>query len=252
MMRAEVTYSPSVLLVDDTPTNLRLLSETLRAQGWRTFTANDGESAIEQVHYASPDLILLDIQMPGIDGFEVCRRLKASPKTQAIPIIFMTALSETTDKVEGLALGAVDYITKPVQQEEVIARVKLHLHLSQLAQDLQQKNKLLNLKIAEQAVTEAKLKNLAKELEQRVEERTAKLEESLYQVQRMQQHLVQQEKLARLSRVNDLDYTENLLQIIALYQQHYPQPIPAIAQAIEAVDLALPMTDRPKVLCTQE
>ncbi|MEM1395713.1 MAG: response regulator, partial [Cyanobacteria bacterium P01_H01_bin.150] len=127
-----------ILLVDDNPTNLKVLFEAIGGYGWKALMATDGESAIEQAEYAKPDLILLDVMMPGIDGFETCRRLKANPTTENIPIIFMTALSETTDKVRGLEIGAVDYITKPFQQEEVIARLKLHLKLSLLNRKLEQ------------------------------------------------------------------------------------------------------------------
>ncbi|MBE9011179.1 response regulator, partial [Pseudanabaenaceae cyanobacterium LEGE 13415] len=104
--------SVRILLVDDTPTNLKVLSEALQGQGWKTLMAIDGESAIEQAEYALPDLILLDVMMPGIDGFATCERFKSSPKLQSIPIIFMTALSDAVNKVRGLDLGAVDYITK--------------------------------------------------------------------------------------------------------------------------------------------
>ena len=102
-----------VLVVDDNPTNLSVLVNLLRDVGLRVLVATDGESAIEQITYIKPDLILLDVMMPGIDGFETCQRLKANPETVKIPIIFMTALSETVDKVRGLSLGAVDYVTKP-------------------------------------------------------------------------------------------------------------------------------------------
>jgi DNA-binding response OmpR family regulator len=111
-----------ILIVDDNHTNLKVLSEAIRHENWITLVATDGESAIEQAKYAQPDLILLDVMMPGIDGFETCQRLKKHVKTQSIPIIFMTALSDVVDKVKGLELGAVDYITKPFQQEEVLAR----------------------------------------------------------------------------------------------------------------------------------
>ena len=103
----------NILLVDDNPTNLKVLFEAIQGYGWKALMATDGESAIEQAEYAQPDLILLDIMMPGIDGFETCRKLKANPITENIPVIFMTALSETTDKVKGLEIGAVDYVTKP-------------------------------------------------------------------------------------------------------------------------------------------
>lgn len=118
-----------ILIVDDTPANLTVISEVLSGVGFEIAIATTGERALEQVHRDPPDLILLDVMMPGIGGFETCRRLKADPSHQDIPVIFMTALSDTESKVEGLSLGAVDYITKPFQEQEVVARVKTHLDL---------------------------------------------------------------------------------------------------------------------------
>lgn len=126
----------TVLIVDDNPTNLEVLSETLTGAGFEVAVAVDGETALEQVSYQKPELILLDIMMPGIDGFETCRRLKSAPETKDIPVIFTTALSDTEKKVEGLALGAVDYITKPFYREEVLARVRIHLKLYNLTSTL--------------------------------------------------------------------------------------------------------------------
>ncbi|MBW4540620.1 MAG: response regulator [Myxacorys chilensis ATA2-1-KO14] len=127
-----------VLIVDDTLTNLEVLFDSLINADFKILVAEDGESAIDTANYALPDLILLDILMPDIDGFETFRRLKANHATADIPVIFMTALSETVDKVKGFALGAVDYITKPFQQEEVLARVQTHLRLRQLTKQLQE------------------------------------------------------------------------------------------------------------------
>jgi signal transduction histidine kinase len=121
----------------------------LSDSGFEVLIAQDGESAIERVDYAHPDIILLDVLMPGIDGFETCRQLKANPSTQDIPIIFMTALSDTVDKVRGFELGAVDYITKPIQHEEVLARVRTHLTIRKLTQQLQQQNACLKQEIIE-------------------------------------------------------------------------------------------------------
>lgn len=162
-----------ILLVDDNPNNLKVLAEAISTCGWKALMATDGESAIEQSEYAQPDLILLDVMMPGLDGFETCRRLKTSRITQPIPVIFMTALSESTDKVKGLEIGAVDYITKPFQQEEVIARLKLHLKIS----------------------------HLTRTLEQRVEERTKELSQSLEQLQSTQLQLIQSEKMSTLGQL---------------------------------------------------
>jgi len=127
---------PVVLMVDDTPANLGVLYELLSEAGYDVLVAEDGESALERAAYARPDLILLDVMMPGIDGFETCRCLKERPDTRDIPVIFMSALSDTVDKVKGLRLGAVDYVTKPFQHEEVLARVHTHLTVQRLKREL--------------------------------------------------------------------------------------------------------------------
>src|SRR5690349_15563020 len=113
----------TILIVDDTPANIGVLVETLSHTDFKVLVANDGESAIAQLKYARPDLILLDVMMPGISGFQTCEILKKNSDTRDIPIIFMTSLSDTHDKVKGFKAGAVDYITKPFQSEEVISRV---------------------------------------------------------------------------------------------------------------------------------
>jgi two-component system, sensor histidine kinase and response regulator len=132
--------SPTILIVDDIPDNISTLFQFLDTQDFEVLVARHGEGAIELIEYERPDLILLDVMMPGIDGFETCRRLKAELKTQDIPIIFMTALSDTVDKVKGFELGAVDYITKPIHQEEVLARINTHITLRNLQRQLQAKN----------------------------------------------------------------------------------------------------------------
>jgi DNA-binding response OmpR family regulator len=129
-----------ILIVDDNQTNLDVLFELLKNYGFKVLVAQDGESAIEQIEYIHPDLILLDIMMPGIDGFETCHRLKADQATQDIPIIFMSALSDTVDKVKGFQTGAVDYITKPFQHEEVLSRIQTHLTIRSLQKKLEEKN----------------------------------------------------------------------------------------------------------------
>ncbi len=128
-----------ILMVDDTTANLQLLTNLLTEQGYTVYPASDGELALEFVQSTLPDLILLDIRLPGIDGFEVCRRLKADEKTHSIPIIFITILENETDKVKGFQAGAVDYITKPFQPEEVLARVRIHLYLRELTEHLEKK-----------------------------------------------------------------------------------------------------------------
>ncbi len=153
----------AILLVDDNPTNLQLLFETLDGRGYKLLIAKDGNAALSIARKAGPNLILLDIMMPEIDGYEVCRQLKADPETAEIPVIFLSALTDTKDKVQGLDLGAVDYVTKPFQPDEVIARVNTHLTVYRLKKALDQKNK--------------ELQEANELLEERVRKRTAQLQE---------------------------------------------------------------------------
>jgi two-component system, sensor histidine kinase and response regulator len=136
--------NPGVILaVDDTPANLRVLVESLSPSGYEVLVATDGQSALETARYALPDLILLDVLMPGMDGFQTCRVLKQSADTARIPVIFMTALTETEDKVRAFEAGAVDYITKPFEQAELLARVSTHITLARLRRDLEVRNSQL-------------------------------------------------------------------------------------------------------------
>lgn len=132
-----------LLLVDDNPTNLQVLYQTLDRRGNKLLIAKNGELALSIARKANPALILLDIMMPGIDGYEVCRQLKEDPETSNIAIIFLSALDDTSDKVRGLDLGAVDYISKPFHPEEVIARVDNHLKIRRLERNLSRRNKEL-------------------------------------------------------------------------------------------------------------
>ncbi|MDF5711121.1 MAG: response regulator [Nostoc sp. S4] len=229
-----------ILLVDDNPNNLKVLSEAIQGCGWKALMATDGESAIEQTEYAKPDIILLDVMMPGLDGFETCRRLKANAITQNIPVIFMTALSDATDKVKGLEIGAVDYITKPFQQEEVIARLKLHLKIS----------------------------HLTRTLEQKVQERTTELTQSLQQLQQTQLQLIQSEKMSTLGELvagigheinNPIgfingncfhieEYIKDLLHLVNLQQQKLLHPDLEIEELLAEIDLEYLVEDLPKLL----
>ncbi|MEP6515130.1 hybrid sensor histidine kinase/response regulator [Microcoleus vaginatus] len=191
----------SILIVDDNPSNLDVLSEALAGSGWEILVATDGETALEQAEYSQPDLILLDVMMPGIDGFETCHRLKASPLTNEISVIFMTALSDIGDKVKGFNLGAVDYITKPFEQKEVLARVNLHLKLRSLTKILAEQNLMLKREIEDRLAAEAALHQLAQELEKRVEERTAELSHALDNLKKAQVQIVQSEKMACLGQL---------------------------------------------------
>ncbi len=157
-----------VLVVDDTPTNVGVLLELLRREGYRVLVAENGESALEQVGYAPPNLILLDVMMPGTDGFETCRRLKADPSTREIPVIFMTACGDSSDRIAGFAVGAADYVVKPLEHDEVLARVRAHIQLQSM---------------------QTRLRQLNQELEAKVAERTATLREALDEVERLKNRL---------------------------------------------------------------
>jgi DNA-binding NtrC family response regulator len=130
--------SAEILIVDDVPANLRILSDALEPEGYQILAAPSGEVALQIVKRAMPDLIILDVLMPGIDGFETCRKLKESESTRNIPVIFVTAKGETQDVVEGFRTGGVDYITKPFEKEEVLSRVRNHLEISRLTRELRQ------------------------------------------------------------------------------------------------------------------
>ena len=131
---------PSVLIVDDNVENLQVLLAYLNNSGYKLLVAENGENALRQLEHVHPDLILLDVLMPGIDGFETCRRLKANPATREIPVIFVTALNEPEHKLKGFEFGGIDYITKPFQVEEVLARVHAHVTVRKLQRELRQKN----------------------------------------------------------------------------------------------------------------
>ncbi|ALG67013.1 diguanylate cyclase domain-containing protein [Beggiatoa leptomitoformis] len=143
-----MSETPTILIVDDVPANVGVLFDFLSSNGFEVLVARNGESALQIIETARPHLILLDIMMPGIDGFETCRRIKANKTTNEIPVIFMTALTDIVDKVKGFKLGAVDYVTKPFHQEEVLARVSTHLKIHYLQTELQDKNKELQEKEA--------------------------------------------------------------------------------------------------------
>jgi len=152
----------SILLVDDNPTNLQVLFQTLEGVGCKLLIAKNGNGALAIAGKARPDLILLDIMMPDIDGYEVCRQLKADPATADIPVIFLSALGETEDKVKGLHLGAVDYITKPFQPDEVIARVNTHLTIHRLKREVESQKDQLKHEL--EVVSEVQRKLLPKKL----------------------------------------------------------------------------------------
>ena len=137
-----------ILLVDDSPSNLILLTKILTHYGFTVESVADGQNAIQSAQFAPPDLILLDVDLPGMDGYETCQRLKSDPRTAEIPVIFISALTETKDKVRGLEAGGIDYISKPFQVEEVVARVQNHLTIHTLQTKLQAANSQLAAEVA--------------------------------------------------------------------------------------------------------
>jgi two-component system NtrC family sensor kinase len=233
-----------ILVVDDTPANLQVVTEALSDAGFEVAIATNGERAIKQANLSRPNLILLDVMMPGMDGFETCHRLKSSPVTGEIPIIFMTALSDTTDKVKGFQVGAVDYITKPFQEAELIARVTTHL----------------------------KLHSLNQTLEQQVEARTAELKNTLQELQESQIQLVQSEKMTMLGQlvagiaheINNpvsfihgnlshvQEYSDELLEFIELYQKYRDQCPSELQSFAEEMDLDFIEEDLPKTIASMK
>lgn len=150
-----MTDKGKILAVDDTPASLRLLTEILKEEGYEVRSAISGELALRAATSNPPDLILLDIRMPEMDGYEVCRRLKAQTATRDVPVIFVSAVSEMDEKLHGFGVGAVDFVTKPYQHEELLARVRTHLELNRLRHHLED---LVAERTAELKESEKKLK----------------------------------------------------------------------------------------------
>ena len=160
----------SVLVVDDNHDNLRLLTGILTEKGYKVRPAPSGLLALKSVQSTLPDLVLLDIKMPEMDGYEVCRRLKADERTRDVPILFISALAEVTDKIKGFSVGGVDYITKPFQHEEVLARVKTHVSLSRANKRIEEQNLRLQKETMERKQAEKELIKSHDELSQALAE----------------------------------------------------------------------------------
>lgn len=150
--------TPKILIVDDTPADAAALCEVLEGSGYQIIITEDGETALQQAERFSPDLILLDILLPGIDGFETCRRLKKDKRTQDIPIIFSTALDDPSDIAQGFDVGGVDYVTKPLRYQEVLARINNQLTIRKLQKEVLTQNKRLQEKNTRQRWAQEALK----------------------------------------------------------------------------------------------
>ncbi|MDJ1176735.1 hybrid sensor histidine kinase/response regulator [Roseofilum capinflatum] len=232
--------SKNLLIVDDTPDNIRLLSMMLADQGYKVRKALNGEMALNSCQADPPDLVILDIKMPDLDGYTVCERLKLNPETAEIPVIFISALDDVLDKVKAFQVGGVDYISKPFQCEEVLARVRNQLTI----------------------------RELTFKLEQKVAARTAALLGAFESLQDTQIQLVQSEKMATLGQLvagiaheinnplgfitNNLQFAqegvESLMEHLQIYQQEYPQPTEAIVEHSEHIDLEYLLEDLPNLL----
>lgn len=175
MIAIEEARPADILIVDDMPANIRLLAGMLAQRGHRVREALDGAAGLEMARSRLPDLILLDVRMPGIDGYEVCRRLKADEAAHRVPILFVSAVDDLAEKVQAFSVGGVDYITRPFNVQEVLARVETHLTLARLQRRLEEQNTRLQQEIDERRRAETALQRANEELERRVDARTAEL-----------------------------------------------------------------------------
>ncbi|MDJ1185060.1 hybrid sensor histidine kinase/response regulator [Roseofilum casamattae] len=239
-MTTSSTDRKRLLIVDDTPDNIRLLSLMLSEQGYKVRKALNGEMALNSCSADPPDLVILDIKMPDMDGYTVCQQLKSNPVTCEIPVIFISALDDAIDKVKAFQVGGIDYISKPFQCEEVLARVK-----SQLT-----------------------IRDLTFKLEQKVEARTAALVSAFENLQNTHLQLIQSEKMATLGQLlagiaheinNPLGFitsniefarteVKQLIEHLALYQQEFPEAGEKIIAHSNEIDLDYLLEDLPTVI----
>ncbi|MEH1941535.1 MAG: response regulator [Nostoc sp.] len=224
-------HKKNILVVDDTPDNLRLLSAMLTAQGFEVRKALNGKMALTACQMVLPDVILLDINMPDMDGYQVCQQLKADDKTSEVPVIFISALDDVVDKVKAFDVGGVDYIAKPFHGAEVVLRIENQINLRMLQVKLQEKNFLL--------------------------------QQALDNLQASQVKQIQNEKMVALGQLvaglaheinnpisfiyGNLQYTgqyvQDLVNMIEVYQQEYPKPTPKIQQIAKNLDLNFMIKD---------
>lgn len=236
----QTPYRADILIVDDKPDNLRLLSTMLSDRGYAVRKAINGKMALASAQTEAPDLILLDIRMPEMDGFEVCEALKADESTRDVPVIFLSALDDALDKVKAFSVGGADYITKPFQCEEVLIRVHNQLRLGQFTQAL----------------------------EREVKQRTAELSRALKELQQTQVQLVQSEKMSTLGQLvagiaheinNPLgfisgnleyakEYINSLVEHLNLYREKFPAPGEEIEDNAEEIELEYLREDLPKLI----
>lgn len=229
-------YKANILVVDDTPDNLRLLSAMLTAQGYEVRKALNGKMALTACQMVLPDVILLDINMPGVNGYEVCQQLKADKRTCEVPVIFISALDDVLDKVKAFDVGGVDYITKPFYGAEVILRIQNQINLRLLQTKLQEKNFLL-----QNALDDLK----AAQVQQIQNEKMVALGQLVAGIAHEVNNPISF-IYGNLEYVGQ--YVQELVSIISLYQQEYPQSTPKIDQIVQEIDLNFLMNDLKNLL----
>ena len=257
------TLNPStrILVVDDHPDNLDLLEALLGRQNYAVDRAENGLVALQKVALSPPDLILLDIMMPEMDGYEVCRQLKSDPNTCTIPILFISALTDAADKVKAFQVGGMDYITKPFQMKEILARVNHHLMIRRLQQDLATQNTQLQIEI------EAR-----KQIELELRQKRDRLEQALRDLNRAQVQLIQTEKMSSLGQLvagvtheinnpinfiqgnllHTANYTHQILNLLSQYQTACPEPPDDLKALAQSIDLDFLRSDFPKLIASME
>ncbi|MBD1931930.1 MULTISPECIES: sensor histidine kinase [Cyanophyceae] len=234
--KPDTIFKADILIVDDTPDNLRFLSSLLLDEGYNVRKSTNGQMALTAVKTVPPDLILLDVNMPKMSGYEVCELLKKDSQTSSVPVIFLSALDDVMDKVKAFKVGGVDYITKPFKIEEVLARIQNQLTIKNLQNELQAQN--------------------------------TQLQKTLTELKKAQAQLVQKEKMLGLGQLaagmaheinNSIgfvssnlepasEYIQDLLNLINLYQQEYPNPSIPIQEAIQEIDLDFLSLDIKKIM----
>lgn len=233
-----------ILVVDDTPANLKLLTDILTNHGYRVRPASNGRLALRSVEAAAPDLILLDVTMPDMDGYEVCGALKSRENSRSIPVIFISALNDTADKIKGFEAGGIDYITKPFQAAEVLARVETHLSLRRLQKKIETQNNQLHREIAERTRFEEKLKIHQEHLEELVAERTAKLNVALTKLTEMSGEII--ERLTAAAELRDEDTGLHIVRI-GLYARSLSIRLAMPDDFIRQISVAASMHDVGKI-----